>query len=192
MQSVATEPQLPSNAGEITRLLGDWRAGKAAASDRLFDLVYRELKGIAFNRIASAGVSALDSTELVNETLLRLLGNVPDARNREHFFKIAATAIRCTLIDVIRHRQADKRGAGMTPVTLSLADDCAVDGGQWLEVEDALRGLERNDPRKCRMIELAFLIGLSQQEIADVLGLSLSTVERDLRFAKAWLRECLS
>jgi RNA polymerase sigma factor (TIGR02999 family) len=178
--------------GEITLLLHDWRAGDDDASKRLFTLVYRELKGIAMRRLARAGTRGLDATELVNETLLRLLGNAPDANSREHFFKIAATAIRCTLIDLIRHRQAEKRGGGASPLSLTLADRQAVTGRQWLDVEAALADLERHDPRKCRIVELAFLVGLNQREIADALAISLSTVERELRFAKAWLRERLS
>ncbi len=180
------------DAGEFTCLLQDWRKGDARAQDQLFNLIYHELKGIAIQRLSRSGAMALDSTELVNESLLRLLERVPDAKSREHFFKIAATAIRCTLIDLCRRQHAGKRGSGMSPVTLSLADHHAVSGSQWLEVEMAFVELDQQDPRKCRIAELALLVGLSQQEIADTLAISLSTVERDLRFVKAWLRERMS
>lgn len=183
----------PADAGDITELLSDWRNGDAQAPDRLFTLVYHELKRIALRRIAGADARLLDPTELVHEASLRMLGQGVDARSREHFFKVAATAIRCTLIDVMRYQYAEKRGAGEHPVTLRLAADAeAVTGGHWLDVEAAFTELERNDPRKCRIVELALLVGLSQPEIAAALDLSLSTVERDLRFAKAWLRERLT
>ncbi len=182
----------PSPPGDITRLLHDWHDGDAAASERLFELVYRELKGIAARRIAGSGMARVDSTEIVNEALLRLLGNVPAANDRIHFFRIAATAIRYTMIDLARRQSAEKRGAGTVPLTLSLAREPVADNAAWLEVEQALVELERHDPRKCRVVELAFLVGLNQQEIAQALDLSLSTVERDLRFAKAWLREQLA
>jgi RNA polymerase sigma factor (TIGR02999 family) len=183
--------------GEVTRLLGAWRAGDASASDALLRLVYAELKGIAARRLARlGGVAPIDPTELVSEAVLRLLGSTPEAHNRQHFFSIAAAAIRYALVDTIRHRQADKRGGGGVAITLSSAmaqiDTRVAAGEQWLEVEDALRALERHDPRKCRMIELTFLVGLSQQEVAQTLDVSLTTVERDLRFAKAWLREHLA
>lgn len=183
----------PADAGDITELLSDWRNGDAQAPDRLFTLVYHELKRIALRRIAGTEARLLDPTELVNEASLRMLGQGIDARSREHFFKVAATAIRCTLIDVMRYQYAEKRGSGEHPVTLRLAADAeAVTGGHWLDVEAAFAELERNDPRKCRIVELALLVGLSQPEIAAALDLSLSTVERDLRFAKAWLRERLT
>ncbi|WP_242112953.1 ECF-type sigma factor [Luteimonas aquatica] len=185
-------PESASDPGEITQLLRDWRRGSADAQDRLFNRVYRELKGIALRRIARSGVRLVDATELVNEAMLRLLASVPDSRDREHFFRIAAAAIRCTLVDIVRHGCAEKRGAGQAPVSLALADGEPVTGGQWLEVEEALRELERQDERKCRIVEMALLLGLEQTEIAEAMAVSLSTVERDLRFARAWLRERLS
>jgi RNA polymerase sigma factor (TIGR02999 family) len=180
------------DTGRFTCLLRDWRQGDAQAQEQLFNLIYHELKGIAVRRLSRPGAIALNSTELVNESLLRLLEHVPDATSREHFFKIAAAAIRCTLIDLARRQYAEKRGAGASALTLSLADRQPMPHAQWLDVELAFTELEQQDPRKCRIAELALLVGLSQQEIAQTLAISLSTVERDLRFAKAWLREQLS
>jgi RNA polymerase sigma factor (TIGR02999 family) len=188
------ESALSPAAGDVTRLLGAWRAGDAAAPDALLELVYQELKGIAARRLARLGVPVLDPTELVNEAMLRLLGTgTPlDAHNRQHFFSIAATAIRYALVDTVRRQHADKRGGGEVAITLSGAEQVSAAGDRWLEVEEALRALEAQDARKCRIVELAFLVGLSQQDIAETLEISLTTVERDLRFAKAWLREHLS
>lgn len=184
-----------SSAGEVTRLLGAWRSGDAAAPDTLLNLVYQELKGIAAHRLARLGAQVIAPTELVNEAMVRLLSHTLDAQNREHFFRIVATAIRYTLVDTVRRQQADKRGGGAVAITLSgvelWASSSTAAGEQWLEVEEALRMLEQHDPRACRIVELAFLVGLSQQEIANTLAISLRTVERELRFAKAWLREYL-
>lgn len=183
---------IADSPGEVTCLISSWRKGDDQAQDQLFNLIYHELKAIAMRRLARSGVISLNSTELVNESLLRLLERVPDARNREHLFKIAAAAIRCTLIDLARRHNAEKRGGGACEVTLSLADQHPVPSTQWAEVEAALVELDERDPRKCRIAELALLVGLSQQEIAQTMGISLSTVERELRFSKAWLREQLS
>lgn len=183
----------PDTTGEVTRLLIAWRAGDARAPDSLFNLVYQELKGVAARRLARLGAHVLDPTELVNEALLRLLGHASDAQNRQHFFKVAAAAIRCTLVDIVRRQQADKRGAGAVEVTLSHAGQAPTAAGdQWLEAEAALAALEQFDPRKCRVAELAFLVGLNRNEIAEVLAVSPTTVKRDLQFARAWLQERLA
>ncbi|AWV08100.1 hypothetical protein C9I47_2422 [Lysobacter maris] len=176
----------------MTILLGAWRQGDTKASDALFNLVYPELRGIAGRRLARLGVPVLDPTELVNEAMLRLLGDRVDAQNRKDFFGIAATVIRCVLVDIIRRQQADKRGGGAIEITLSGASHVSAAGESWLEVEEALGVLEKRDPRKCRVIELSFIMGLNQQQIAEELDVSLATVERDLRYAKAWLRDHLS
>lgn len=96
-------------------------------------------------------------------------------------------------MDAIRRERADKRGGGAVNLSLGAAGDVAVAGPEaWLVVESALAELERESERKCRVVELSFLFGLSQQEIADTLGVSLPTIERDLRFARAWLKERLA
>ena len=182
--------------GDVTRLLHACDQGDEGARDALYRLVYAELKGIAIRRLARMGRSIIDPTELVNEALLRLLDDRLDARDRLHFFRIAATAIRSTLIDLIRERHAEKRGGGLLITSFDPAMEPAPSGGsseqRWLEVEQALVALDKPYPRQCRVVELAFLVGLKQQEIADALAINVRTVERDLRFAKAWLREQLS
>ncbi|MBT2750227.1 MULTISPECIES: ECF-type sigma factor [unclassified Lysobacter] len=182
--------------GDVTRLLHAWNGGDSDARDALYRLVYGELKGIALRRLAHIGRSVIDPTELVNEALLRLLDDKLDAQNRQHFFRIAATAIRYTLIDVIRQRQADKRGGEVIITsldsTLGQNQAAAPADQRWMEVEQALVALDEAYPRQCRVIELAFLVGLKQHEIAEALAVNVRTVERDLSFAKAWLREYLS
>ncbi|MGH8082125.1 MAG: ECF-type sigma factor [Lysobacter sp.] len=182
--------------GDVTRLLHACNRGDSDARDALYRLVYGELKGIALRRLAHMGRSVIDPTELVNEALLRLLDDKLDAQNRQHFFRIAATAIRCTLIDVIRNRQAEKRGGDVVITSLDSTfgqiQIATPSDQRWLEVEEALVALDGPYPRQCRVIELAFLVGLKQQEIAEALAINLRTVERDLKFAKAWLREKLA
>lgn len=185
-------PAQADATGEVTRLLRACRAGDRGALDSLFDLVYQELKAIAAHRLARLHVHGIDPTELVNEAVLRLLVHTLDANDRQHFFKIAATAIRYTLIDIARRQHSEKHGGNAFMVTLSKAERASAANAQWLEVESALDELERLDPRKCRVVELAYLVGLNRQEIADTLAISLTTVERELRFAKVWLHRHLS
>lgn len=177
--------------GELTERLRAWRAGEPGARDAVFALVYDELRAIAARRLARFS-GAIDTTELVNEAVLRLLAPAATAQDRQHFFKLAATAIRYTLIDLARRNSAEKRGQGELAITLSRAHDLAAPQSDWMEIERALAKLEALDPRKCRVLELAYLIGLDQREIADTLGLSITTIERDLRFARSWLQAELS
>ncbi|QWF16935.1 ECF-type sigma factor [Lysobacter capsici] len=185
-----------SITGDVTSLLHACRAGDDGAREALYRLVYDELKAIALRHLGQHRRLALDPTELVNEAVLRLLEDRVDAQNRAHFFRIAATAIRCTLVDLIRQRQAEKRGGGVVITWFDIERESAPSGlspeQRWLEIEDALTVLDKLYPRPCRVLELAFLIGLSQQQIAEALSINLRTVERDLRFAKTWLRGQLS
>jgi RNA polymerase sigma factor (TIGR02999 family) len=135
----------------------------------------------------------VDPTELVNEVLIKLIQSPIEAEDRQQLFKIAAGAVRYTLLDLVRRRDAEKRGHGevtsLDRIGLTFIEDhtpLALDA--WIDAEAALVELERLDPRKCRIAELAFIIGLEQAEISDVMRISLSTVERELRFCRSWLR----
>lgn len=175
---------------DVTALLAAWRAGDYQAPRILAELVYAELHAMAARRIAGARNTPLQTTELVNETLARLLERPLQARDRVHFFRTLALALRQVLTDAIRRERAEKRGGGVLAVSLSQAADVAVAGPEdWLSVETALGELERLDERKCRAVEMTFLLGLEQREVAEMLGVSVPTIERDLRFARAWLRE---
>lgn len=176
----------------VTALLAAWRAGDGDAPARLTELVYGELRAMAARRLASAPRSPLQTTELVHETFARLLEQPLAAIDRSHFFRTAGLALRQALVDALRRAGADKRGSDAIHVGLSQATGIAADAGPgWMAVEDALAELDREDPRKCRAVELTLLLGLEQAEAAAMLGVSLSTLERDLRFARAWLRERL-
>jgi RNA polymerase sigma factor (TIGR02999 family) len=178
---------------EVTELLAAWRAGDARAPDALASLVYQELRAMAARRLAGSAQRPLDTTELVHETFARLLEHPLKATDRSHFFRTVALALRQVLVDAIRRSQAERRGGGAMQVTLGAAADVAIAGPEtWLQVEAALAELERADPRKCRIVEMSLLMGMTQVDVAEALDISVPTVERDLRFARAWLRERLA
>ena len=184
---------IEERASDVTALLAAWRAGDKAAPDALANLVYAELRRMAARRLAASAQRPLQTTELVHETFARLLEHPLKAVDRNHFFRTVALALRQVLVDAVRHAHAEKRGGGVVMVTLDAAANIGSgDPQDWLVVESALADLEREDARKCRAVELSLLMGLSQQEVADALEVSLPTVERDLRFARAWLRERLA
>jgi RNA polymerase sigma factor (TIGR02999 family) len=179
-------------ASDVTRLLVAWREGDATAPDALASLVYDELRRMASRRLAGSAQRPLQTTELVHETFARLLEHPLKASDRDHFFRTVALALRQVLVDAVRRQQAEKRGGDVVWITLDTADEPHAAGPEsWLAVESALASLESEDARKCRVVEMSLLMGLSQAEVADALDISIPTVERDLRFARAWLRERL-
>jgi len=181
-----------SARSDVTALLAAWRAGDTTAPDALATLVYEELRRMASRRLAGASPRPLQTTELVHETFARLLESPLKAGDRSHFFRTVALALRQVLVDAVRRQSAEKRGGDVVWVTLDRAHDVAApESHEWLAVEAALADLEREDARKCRVVEMSLLMGLSQAEVADALDISIPTVERDLRFARAWLRERL-
>ena len=174
-------------AADITVLLGRAGAGDAGARDALLPLVYRELEAIARGHLRPGAMPAsIEPGELVHELYLRLAAAPIAARDRAHFFAIAALAMRQILVDRARRRRAAKRGGAPVRVTLSglPADDT---GRDMLSVEAALVRLEALSPRQARIVELRCLIGMSVAEVADALGVSERTVHGDWRLARAWL-----
>ena len=181
----------PAISLQITRWLGDWRQGDQGARDRIFDVVQPELRQIAARFLhRERGDHTLEPNALVNELYVRLLGAQPIAYNdRAHFFAVAAQTMRRILIDHARARVADKRGGVQQRVSLS-----AVDGWRPIEhsedllaLDHALGKLEKADPRAARVVELRFFGGLTEDDVAEVLGVSPITVKRDWRTARAWL-----
>lgn len=180
-------------ARDVTELLAAWRAGDSDAPQALASLVYSDLRSMAARRLAGNARMPLQTTELVHEAFARLLEKPIKAVDREHFFRTVALALRQVLTDAIRRERAEKRGGGAMTVSLSAAGDLAVAGPDtWLNIDAALAELELLDARKCRVVEMSLLLGLEQAEVAETLGVSIPTIERDLRFARAWLRERLS
>ena len=183
-------------SAEISEWLRRWSAGEAEAPERLFPLVYGELRAIAAAAMRSERAGhTLQPTALVHELFLRLEAGAPVAwQDRRHFFRLAAQAMRRLLVDFARRRLADRRGAGAPHIELDAAGDLAVrrDPEETVAIDRALDRLAALDARQAQVVELRVFAGLGHEEIAATLGLSLSTVERDWRGARAWLRRELA
>jgi len=179
--------------GDVTRLLQDWGRGNEDALRELTALIYRELRCVAAAHLRRERPNhTLQPTALVHEMYLRFLDKAPsETHNRAHFFAIAANQMRQILVDHARARKAAKRGGGRQ-VTLK---DYAGAGGlleiDVLALDDSLEMLTKLDARAARVVELRFFAGLTEQEIAAVLGISEITVKRDWRAARAFLYDYL-
>lgn len=189
----------PDVPGDVTRLLARLRAGDGSPDgrvvDRLFELVYEELKTLARARLRSERPDhTLDATALVHEAYLKLVDQTRvDWRNRAHFFAIAAQAMRRLLIDHARARSTAKRGGDRVLVTFDEGDAPRTSGSdELLELDEALTRLEVLDARQARVVEYRFFVGLKDREIAEVLDVSVPTVRRDWRLARAWLSSRVS
>lgn len=175
---------------DITGILAAWNGGKAGALDRLMDLVYPELRRIARRHLdrRRAGES-VDSADLASEAYLKLVraGQIR-CENRLHFLALCSQIIRRILVDHARRRGFAKRGGNAPRVSVDdampLASAPSVD---VLALDEALGALARVDPRKSRVVELRYFVGLDVEETAAVLGVSGETVKRDWRMARAWL-----
>lgn len=174
----------------ITQLLASWSEGDPAALEALTPMVHHELHRLAAAYMAGERPGhLLQATALVNEAYLRL-ADWKDMRwqNRAHFFGVAATIMRRVLVDVARSRDRAKRGRGQIHVSLSEAEVVAArQTVDLVALDDALKALEQLNPRQSRVIELRFFAGLSLEESAHVLGVSVGTVRRDWSLAQAWL-----
>jgi RNA polymerase sigma factor (TIGR02999 family) len=174
----------------ITELLHAHRAGDSAALDQVFDVLYRELRGVAAQRLARLRPGGtLTPTALVHEAWLRLSGSGSlQLRDRGHFLACAARAMRMVLLDAARSRHAEKRGGGATPITLTgnLAAESAP--MEMLDIERALVELEAVDPALCELVELRFFSGMSVEEVAALRGVSERTVFRQWQQARAFLQ----
>lgn len=179
---------------EITQLLHRWQHGDLQAREHLFEVLYADLMLIARNRLVNHGNGTLQPAALVNESLLRLLGTEADYNDRTHFIAVAALKMRSVLVDHLRARSACKRGGGVEQLTLSHAEGAVDEGGigyDVLALHQALNRFSELEPRAASAVELTYFGGMSREEIALVLGVSAPTVDRDLRFARAWLNRQL-
>lgn len=178
----------------ITGLIDAWRSGDVSARDRLSTLVYAQLHAMAEQRVGRDAANAtLQPTALVHEALMHLWQTPERPKNRSHLFALAALQMRSILVDYARARAASKRGGDAVRVTLDPAAEHLVAAeSDFLELEDALLALEREDAKSAEAMTLNYFGGLNQDEIAEVQAVSLSTVERSLRFGRAWLKRALS
>jgi RNA polymerase sigma factor (TIGR02999 family) len=187
----ACEPH-PAEA-EITRWLRRWSDGETGAADSLLPLVYQHLHLLARRLVRQpASPVELQPTELIAEAWLKLDRGELDATHRQHFFALSARVMRQVLVDHARKRLADKRGGGWHSVTLSSAgpspDKSPVD---VLALDQGLSRLAEIHPRAAQAVELHYFGGLTDAESAEQLGVTRRTVERDLRFGRAWLKDHL-
>jgi RNA polymerase sigma factor (TIGR02999 family) len=182
------------HSADITSQLIALRGGESAAMERLFPLVYDELHRIAHRQMGrERGDHTLDTTGLVHEAYLKLVDQTrAQWSDRAHFFAVASNAMRRILVDYARRYHTDKRGAA--PRRVSLADDMLVAeerADTLLAVDDALTELAQIDERLSRVVECRFFAGLTEEETADVLGVTARTVRRDWTKAKGWLHRKL-
>ena len=184
------EPLSKPDAGSITRLLRSWSGGRQSALDELLPLVYRELRRLAAGYLRRERPDhTLQPTALVHEAYLRLVDqSIADCHTRARFFAVAAHVMRQILVNHAERHKAAKRGGG-NKVAL---DEAVTLAGEpevvdVLALDRALNKLAQLDPRQSRIVELRFFCGLPEQEIADVLEISIRTVKRDWVTAKTWL-----
>ena len=180
----------PPSPSEVTRLLKDWSSGDSTALDQLIPIVYDELRAVAARYLRRERQDhTLQPTALVNEAYLRLIDQKQvQWQNRAHFVGVAAQMMRRILVDHAKSHNRAKRGGGAGKVSLdeavALSEERAAD---LVELDQALTDLETFDKRKSRVVEMRYFGGLSVEETAEVLKVSLITVARDWKLAKAWL-----
>jgi RNA polymerase sigma factor (TIGR02999 family) len=192
------EPYEPSVGGDVTGLLRVWSGGDERAFEQLLPLVYDELHRMALRYLAQERSNVtLQATGLVNEVCLRLLGwDAVRWQNRGHFFGVSAQMMRRVLVDIARRRRADRRGgpaAVHVPIDdIEIAAESEPPDADLGALDRALEKLAAADPRKARVVELRFFGGLSMEETAEILGISLRTAHSDWAFARAWLYRALT
>lgn len=173
-------------------LLRSARDGDKQAVDSLFVLAYDELRRIA-RRVRGGRNETMSTTALVHEAYLKLLPSAVPATDAAHFKLLIARAMRQVLIDGARRRHAAKRGGVDVAVTLDEnAHSSPLEAAKLLELHDALKELERVDPRRAAVVECRFFGGLDIDETAAALDLSTATVKRDWRVARAWLAQAMT
>jgi RNA polymerase sigma factor (TIGR02999 family) len=173
----------------ITRLLLEWREGDARALETLVPLVYDELRRLARLQMRDqAADHTLQPTALVHEAYARLVDLKLEWQDRTHFLSMAARTMRRVLVDHARAQRAAKRGAGAVQVSLHDFHAQTEMPFDLLAIDEALESLSHHDERAASAIELCYFGGLTGREIAEALEISSATAERDLRFARSWLR----
>jgi RNA polymerase sigma factor (TIGR02999 family) len=179
----------------VTRLLGQWGAGDPEVPELLMPLVYDRLRGLARRQLSrERNGHTLSPTALVHEAYLRLAGHHRiHWQDRGHFLALAATTMRRVLVSHARGRLAEKRGGGRAAASLEEVREPPVEQAEELvALDDALEALAAFDPRQARVVELRYFGGLTVEETAAALGVSLATVKLDWSLARAWLRRELT
>jgi RNA polymerase sigma factor (TIGR02999 family) len=189
MTTKAESAPVPGS-GEITRLLAEIREGDPEAAEELLSHVYRQLRTLAAAMMAhEAPGQTLQPTALVHEAWLRLgLGEGAQFPSRAYFFAAVGEAMRRILVEAARRKKRLKRGGDMQRVELELAELAApMPNDELLAVDEALDRLSQTDARAGELVKLCYFAGLTQEQAAKALGVSLSTAERKWAYARAWL-----
>lgn len=198
-----------TSPGEVTRLLREAARGSDDAARELYQHVYDELHRLARAHMKDAVAGhTLQPTALVHEAWVRLARVTPSSgqdsdasgqgsaagyRDRDHFLSVASRAMRSALVDQVRRRKAEKRGGDRSRVPLEVAVELyQARGVDLIALDDALDRLMQDEPRQARVVELRFFGGLTTEEAARSIGVSVATAERDWRMARAWLKEELA
>jgi RNA polymerase sigma factor (TIGR02999 family) len=175
----------------LTTLLKSWQQGDGAAFAKVFEETYEELRRMAASRVRQGGGQlSLAPTDLLHEAVLRVVESPMQFQSRSHFFAAMSLYMRGVLVDHARSQLADKRGGNRLQVTYTesgLAEETLT--ADLLALDEALTRLASLDPRGADILHLTYFAGLERAEIAEVLGISVPTVDRDLRFARAWLNK---
>ena len=194
---MATESDRLGPGGEaatgITQILNRALAGDAGSRERVYELLYAELVRLARSHLFGSGAVSLNPSALVHEAYLRMLGrDAAPMRDRRAFFAYASTAMRSVLVDHVRARGADKRGGALVAVTLTTGVLASVAAEEdFSRLNEALEVLRSVDQRGFRVVELRYFAGMTEEDIAAELGVSVPTVKRDWRKARAFLFEQL-
>ena len=184
-----------ASAPQVTKILLDWKNGDEQAIARLTPIVYDELRRLAAHYLRDEhAADTLQPTALVHEAYLRLVAqNMPDWECRSHFFGVAAHLMRQILVDHARKQRSAKRGDGAAMITLDERLSVPLQkNADVLALDDALTSLAASDERKAKVIELRYFAGLSVEETAQALGVSVATIGREQRLAEAWLHRELA
>ena len=183
----------------VTALLGRWKSGDRTVETELIAAVYPFMRALAKSNLRRLGMGLMQSTELANETFIRLQSQQElDWKSRAHFLAVIASVTRNVVIDMVREQYALKRGGGMQPRSLDMdaggnGDELATEENSqsdifdWIALEEALKALHAQDPNCARVSELKLFSSMEVDEISEALGISAATIGRHWRFAKTWL-----
>jgi RNA polymerase sigma factor (TIGR02999 family) len=181
------QPPIP-----LTQLLQAWSAGDGRALEAVLRDSHAQLQRMAAERLRRSGPLTLTASDVLQEALVGMLERPMSLKDRAHFFAVMSLKMRAVVVDHARARAADKRGGGALQMTYT---DSAAGNEQdvfdLLALDQALQQLAASDPRGSEILHLTYFAGLAQAEIAELMGLSLRTVERELRFLRAWLQDVM-
>ena len=182
-----------SNDETVTALLRRWQRGDEDAAEELMPLVYDQMRRIAAAQMrGERGDHTLQPTAVVHEAYARMVKLDLPLRDRVHFMSMSARLMRRVLVDHARAHRAEKRGGGAIKVSVAEADAVVEPLHELLDLDAALERLGTHHERPCRVVELHYFGGMNYREIAEALGISEATIDRDMRFARAWLLRELS